>query len=288
MPTPEDPTEGPLAGGDLDQQAHVAEELTPLSPEEIAALTDAGVLDISSDIARGNSTGVRVDATAVTDGTVVLISGWRDPDLEPVPAFGVPAFRGLTPRLAAVLVTRYSRPGQFVLDLSADLAVEGVATAGARRYASAQPMTAGVLVDARQRGHWPAADLLLIRWPPQPAPSLEPEPVLDDRLAGLLRSCRDLLAVGGHLIAVIHVGHAQPAPVAHRGVAAALAVISAAARARLRLAHQHIAVALSEADLRSVAAAAAAAAAGERPKSPLSLPPRHLHLLVFIHGDRDD
>ena len=141
--------------------AHVTDKIEPLSPDEIAALTAAGVLDIATDDAPSKD--------------AVPVSGWRVPDLRQAPAFGVPGFHGLTPSLAAVLVTRYSRPGQLVLDLSADLAVEGVAGAGARRYVRVHPAAAGVLVDARQRGDWPPADLLLIRWPPHPTPPPDPD-----------------------------------------------------------------------------------------------------------------
>jgi hypothetical protein len=43
-------------------------------------------------------------------------------------------FTGLTPRVAALLVISYTRPGDIVLDATADLAVEGTATAGSRQY----------------------------------------------------------------------------------------------------------------------------------------------------------
>ena len=157
------------------------------------------------------------------------VSGWRVPGLGQTPAFGVPAFQGLTPPLAALLLTRYSQPEQLVLDLTADLAVEGVAGAGGRRYAAARPATAEILACTRQRGTWPAAALLLIRWPPQHAT----EPGWGPDLPELLRECRDLLAPDGHLIAVVGLGHADPPARAHD-------VIEAAARVRLRLDHRHV------------------------------------------------
>ena len=114
------------------------DQLEALSQKEIAALGAACVLDVAAHDADPDN--------------AVPITGWRVPDLGQAPAFGVPAFHGLTPRLAAVLVTRYSRPGQLVLDLAADLAAEGVAGASARRYAHVHPAAAGILVDAPAPG----------------------------------------------------------------------------------------------------------------------------------------
>jgi hypothetical protein len=172
----------------------------------------------------------------------------------------------LTPPLAALVVTRYSQPGQLVLDLTADLAVEGVAGAGDRRYAAIHPAAAEILACARQRGTWPPAALLLTRWPHH----LAAEPGWAPDLPELLRECRDLLAPHGYLIAVVGLGHAQPG-------ARPQDVIGAAGRARLHLDQRHV-----------ILTAPAPPSMGGRPAPPPSSSTRHVDLLIFTQADADD
>jgi hypothetical protein len=77
------------------------------------------------------------------------------------------AFTGLTPRVAALLVVSYTRPGDVIIDTTADLAVEGTATAGARQYhrrAAIPDLTSG-----RERSP-SGARLVVLRWPTEPSP----------------------------------------------------------------------------------------------------------------------
>lgn len=50
-----------------------------------------------------------------------------------------------------MLTTLYSRTGSLIVDLTSDLAIEGVARAGGRRYLNAHPAVASILADARRR-----------------------------------------------------------------------------------------------------------------------------------------
>jgi hypothetical protein len=240
MPTPADPNPGQPEPAD-------PERLEPISPQEIAALTAAGILDAAAD-------------------DDVPVGGWRVPGLGQTPASGIAAFDGLTPPLAALLVSRYSRPGQLVLDLTSDLAVEGVAGAGDRRYTAVHPAAAVVLACARQRGTWPPAALLLVRWPRH----LAAEPGWAPDLPELLRECRDLLAPDGYLIAVVGLGDAEPG-------ARLKDVIGAAARARLHIDQRHV-----------ILTAPAPPSPGSRPAAAPSSSTRHVDLLVFARADADD
>ena len=246
--------QSPTSSGELGAPPVVGGQLEALSQQEIAALRAAGVLDVAAH-------------DADPEGAVP-ITGWRVPDLAQPPAFG-PAFHGLTPRLAAVLVTRYSQPGQLVLDLTADLAVEGVAGAGARRYVRLHPTAVGVLADARRRGDWPLADLVLLRWPPQPTAQPgqpEPGPGLT-----LLSDCRELLDPSGHLIVVVSLGRATDHSEHTR------ATIATARKARLRFQHRHL-----------VVSQPAPERGGETPAHPQPQPWPYVALLVFSRGDGDD
>ena len=93
----------------------IADVVEPLSSRDIDALIAAGVLDISA------------------DEPPVPVTGWLVTGLRQAPALDVPLFTGLTPRLAALLITLYSQTGHLIVDLTADLAVEGAVGAGSRR-----------------------------------------------------------------------------------------------------------------------------------------------------------
>lgn len=76
-------------------------------------------------------------------------------------------FTGLTPRVAAMLVVTYTRPGDTVIDTTADLALEGTTAAGSRQYQrrAATPAPTSQCEQSRYR-----ASLVVLRWPTEPTP----------------------------------------------------------------------------------------------------------------------
>lgn len=201
---------GPLHPGDTGDD--VAE---PLSSRDIDALVAAGALD------------------DVVHDPPVPVTGWKVTSLGQVPALGVPLFTGLTPRLAALLITLYSQAGHLVVDLTADLAVEGAAGAGARRYVRIEPAAAGVLANAHRReAGRPPTDLVLLRWPAEPGAPPDPS----SELTHLLRECRALVDRTGRVIVIT-------SDASGRSESTRL-LITTATEACLRLQHHHLVLAL--------------------------------------------
>lgn len=120
------------------------DRVEPLSRQDVAGLVAAGVLDV------------------VAHDPAVPVTAWRAIAPEHSSAFGIPLVDGLTPGLGVMLITRYSRAGGPVVDLTSDLAIEGAAGAGGRRYVKADRCVASILADARHRGDWPPADLVVL------------------------------------------------------------------------------------------------------------------------------
>ena len=92
------------------------------------------------------------EETPPADRPLVPVTIWRLPPRRAPKGPPQALFAGLTPRLAAALVTAYTRPGQLVLDWSADLALAGACGAGGRRYQiidPGQPNQAAALVILR-------------------------------------------------------------------------------------------------------------------------------------------
>jgi hypothetical protein len=108
---------------------------------------------------------------AAVDGSpgeppVRVSHAWTPSPADP-PTGEAEVFTGLTPRVAALLVVTYTRPGDVVVDTTADLAVEGTAAAGSRQYhrrASTPDLTS-------ERERSPSgARLAVLRWPTEPSP----------------------------------------------------------------------------------------------------------------------
>jgi hypothetical protein len=114
--------------------------------------------------------------------------------------------------LAQLLLTRYTRAGDIVVDLDDDVALAAqAATTGRRHYAAGNRGPAAV-ADAAG-----CAQLVLLGWPCPPT---------DPHL--LLTACRDLLGPTGRLAIAVRVG--PPMQAAHL-----VALVGAARTARLRL-----------------------------------------------------
>jgi hypothetical protein len=192
FPEPDEPDRPPLAAD-------------PPGPGawEVADLIAAGVLD------------------AVPGDPPVPISVWRAHGPNDPPSSPLSLFDGLTPRLAAMLIATYTSPGQSVIDMTGDLAVEGAAGAGGRIYRRVdRPPT-----DQQRRDLAHAANLVLLRWPPPPtlAPNPgTPRPAANPGVCGgapgqsyrrrhrttpdpsaVLGLCRELLAESAHTIVIL-------------------------------------------------------------------------------------
>jgi hypothetical protein len=116
----------------------------------------------------------------------VPIEIWRDAETADVAARQ--SDRGLTPRVAALLVSHYTRPGEVIVDLTADPAIAGVAGAGGRRYFPlAAPAALTTLRHLRA-----AVALVVLRWP-------DPHDG-GTQLAAVFHACRHLLTDGGYTV----------------------------------------------------------------------------------------
>lgn len=114
--------------------------------------------------------------------------------------------------LAQLLLTRYTRAGDIVVDLDDDVALAAEAAASGRRHYAAGDRSPAGVADAAG-----CAQLVLLGWP---------RPPTDPRL--LLTACRDLLDPSGRLAIAVRVR--PPMRTAHL-----VALVGAARTARLRL-----------------------------------------------------
>jgi hypothetical protein len=114
--------------------------------------------------------------------------------------------------LAQLLLTRYTRAGDIVVDLDDDVALAAEAAASGRRHYPAGDRGPAGVADAAG-----CAQLVLLSWP---------RPPTDPRL--LLEACRDLLGPSGRLALAVRVG--PPMRAAHL-----VALVGAARTAGLRL-----------------------------------------------------
>ena len=122
---------------------------------------------------------------------------WTQSPTDP-PTGEAEVFTGLTPRLATMLVVTYTRAGDVVIDTTADLAIEGTATAGSRQYHRrlAAP-------DATSEQESPStASLVVFRWPTEPTPETG-------------RDAARQLPAGADLQATLIAGRRLAAPNAH-------------------------------------------------------------------------
>ncbi len=158
----------------------------------------------------------------------VPISVWRLAYAAHRPGGGHDPAGAFTPGLAAPLVATFSRPGQTILDLNHDAAIQGAAGAGARRYRTVtDPRNLDELAGSEHLAG--AVDLVVSRWPhPDPHPT-DTQDRTDgtsgpDAAADLFTACRTLLAPDGLTVLVLappppgppYVEHAQVViPAAH-------------------------------------------------------------------------
>jgi hypothetical protein len=139
------------------------------------------------------------------DDPLVPVTVWHS---DPEDADADSVFGGLNPRLAATVVSTYTRPRDLVVDLTNDIALAGVANASTRSYLS---LPGPVAEFARLLPALEArADLVLLRWPtPSPARPARPESRRSARryrdaeipspAFGVLRSISLLAGATGHV-----------------------------------------------------------------------------------------
>ena len=144
----------------------------PLTPERTRPHTAHG--------APAGPRHLAAEAPDVADRPLVPVTIWRLPPRRYPKGQPQALFAGLTPRLAAALVTAYTHPGQVVLDWSEDLALAGACGAGGRRYQ---------VIDPGQTAE--AAALVVLRAGSEPSGD------------GQLSSSPALLRSDGHLAVVV-------------------------------------------------------------------------------------
>jgi hypothetical protein len=123
--------------------------------------------------------------------------------LDPPPGSGL--FTGLTPRLAAVVLTTYTSPGDVVIDATTDLSVEGVARAGAREY---HHLTLPPVPSPESTASdLPMASLVLLHWPADSSSGdsdqIGGRTTSEGALARILRAGRQMARPDGHLVIVL-------------------------------------------------------------------------------------
>jgi len=239
-PYPEpDPTIRPIPGGGSDRRA----------PRATSAPTDVP------------------DLGPTLGATPVPITVWRAAGVDqPARHHGVDGF---TPRLAALLVGAYTRPGDTILDLSCDPTIEGAAGAGARRYLPIPDRTDLIDID-RPRG---SVGLIVLRWPTR-TDRLTPAMAID-----LFTACRSLLTRDGHTVVVLALPPGSGPYIDHAQV-----LIPAAHHAGLHYLQHIVAVTAPIAGEHRTQRAAPADAATLRAATHLTA---HLDLLVFeLRGGR--
>lgn len=146
------------------------------------------------------------DLNVVSGDPPVPIAVWRVADA----IVGHPAADRLTPRMAALLVGSYTRPGDTVVSVGDDPALAGAAGAGGRTYLHVSDP------DHLRDVDWVAGTvaLVVLAWPPPGWPGA----VARDVLTAMFRTCRRLMRDDGCTIvavAAIPVGetyeqHAEP------------------------------------------------------------------------------
>lgn len=212
-------------------------------------------------------------------------------------AAGAELFDGLSPTQAAILITRYTRPSHLVLDLTGDLAVEGVAGAGGRRYANVHPAAVPVMLDAHRRGQWPTAHLILLRGSSDSAHLDSGSPVVAQRpdqpprsaagdepgtLTGLLRDLAHLLHPSGHLVVTTVASQGEQE---HGGSPVLASLMVAAPRSGLRLTRRHVITQTSAHD--EAGTAAQSDQQERRGASSAGTSSAQTELFVLTHRDRD-
>lgn len=260
------PAVPPAAGSTPAAGSGGAGEPGPPQGWEIADLIATGVLDV------------------VPGDPPVPVSVWRATGPQDPPASPAALYRGLTPQLAARLVTLYTDPGQVVIDCTGDPAIAGAAGAGGRAYRAFD------LPDVDLLRHERSGDvgLILLRWPPPSAPtaSVEGAGTGPDPQA-VLEACAALLCADGHTVVIL----APPTGGIYRDYART--IIPAARLAGLGYL-QHVVVITLDTDPPPTPPPPARQKRGQKaagssaPGGPASRDQGHLDLLVFIlrHGTR--
>jgi hypothetical protein len=112
---------------------------------------------------------------------------------------------GLPPQLAVLLLGVFTRPGDVVVDVAADVALGGVARAGARQYLSVHdPTDLAGLADVTGE-----ARVVFLLWPLPARSETDATRTPPNPAATVFSPCRRLLAAGGCVIAALAPGATQ-------------------------------------------------------------------------------
>jgi len=133
------------------------------------------------------------DIDVVPGDPPVPIAVWRVAGVDA--AYGHADAHALSPRMAALLVGSYTRPGETIVCVGDDPALAGAAGAGGRTYRSVRhpddlpdlDLAAGTVA------------LIVLPWPPPQ----RPDAMGSDRLIEMFRACRRLMSPGGCTIVAL-------------------------------------------------------------------------------------
>ena len=102
---------------------------------------------------------------------------------------------GLTPRMAAMLVASYTRPGDTIISLGTDPALQGAAGAGGRTYLSVDEPA-----DLADLDHVAGTvRLIVLPWPP----ARRAQPITATEAVDMFTTCRHLMARNGCTIVAL-------------------------------------------------------------------------------------
>jgi hypothetical protein len=133
------------------------------------------------------------DIDVVPGDPPVPIAVWRVAGVDA--GYGHTDADALSPRLAALLVGSYTRPGQTILSVGDDVALAGAAGAGGRTYRAVHDPHD--LLDLNLPAGTVA--LIVLPWPPP----RQPDGMDRDRLVEMFRACRRLMSPGGCTIVAL-------------------------------------------------------------------------------------
>ncbi len=177
-----------------------AEHHPDRDPSGLDRQTQPDPLALSELIAAG-------DIDVVPGDPPVPIAVWRVAGVDA--AYGHSDADALTPRMAALLVGSYTRPGDTVVSVGNDPALAGAAGAGGRTYLSVPDPD-----DLSDLGHVAGTvALIVLPWPPRQRPA----GMARERLIAMFRACRQLMSRDGCTIVALAALPAGETYVQHSG-----------------------------------------------------------------------
>jgi hypothetical protein len=171
-----------------DQDPSGLDPHTPHEPLALSELIAAGDIDV------------------VPGDPPVPIAVWRVADIDA--PYGHTNADALSPRMAALLVGSYTRPGETIVSVGDDPALAGAAGAGGRTYRSVHDPHDLLDLDLAAG----TVALIVLPWPPQ-----RPDGAGRDQLVEMFRVCRRLMSRNGCTIVALAGLPAGQAYVEHSG-----------------------------------------------------------------------